>query len=125
MNGRAILRNTVKIMRLLLAAAALTTEPQPGVNFIKPNSQNLYIKNAKILMAFALFNFIKTLTPKIHNIVPKNDGTFNVKFYNTKLALKMPTGVTKMPNGQQKCLNQQHVAQYLLPKRVQKVAFSS
>ena len=62
MNGRAILRNTVKIMRLLLAAAALTTEPQPGVNFIKPNSQNLYIKNAKILMA--LFNFIKTLTPK-------------------------------------------------------------
>ena len=51
---------------------------QKGVNFIKPKCKNLYFKT---YIAFLLVNFIKAFAQH----TPKNDGVFNVLFYNTNI----------------------------------------
>ena len=50
--------------------------------------------------------------------MPKNYGVFIVQFHNTNLALTHRNGHFYRQNGQQKCFNCQHVAQYLLPKKL-------
>ena len=66
-----------------------------GVNFTKPKCQNLYLKCQNAYGIFK-FLFIKALIPKCSQHNAKNDGVFNVQFYKTNLALKMPKWATKM-----------------------------
>ena len=77
--------------------------------FLKTKMPNLVLQNAKIFMVFSLFNIIKALMPKFSQHNAKKDGVFKVQFHNKNLAFKMPKWATK-------CLNWQHVAQYLLLK---------
>ena len=55
------------------------------------------LQNAKIFVAFSLFNFIKALTPKFSQHQPKNDDIFKVQFHNTNLALKTLKWATILP----------------------------
>ena len=60
---------------------------RPGVNFIK---LTFILQNAKIFRALSMFDFIKTLSPNFHNIMPTNDSLFNAQFHNTNLAFQTP-----------------------------------
>ena len=68
---------------------------RPRVNFTKPICQNLYLKYKNIYGIFK-FLFIKALIPKCSQHNAKNDGVFNVPFYKTNLALKMPKWANKI-----------------------------
>ena len=77
--------------------------------FHKAQAPKFVLLNAKISKAFSMFNFLKAFTLKFSNLTSKNDGVLKVQFLNSNLPLKTPNWATIMQNGQQKCLNWQHV----------------
>ena len=62
--------------------------------FHKAKRPKFLFQNAKIFMAFSMFNFIKALTPKFSKNIAKNDGVLKVQFHKTNLALKTPKWAT-------------------------------